>query len=63
MISRCQAKAATEEQADGSLKLLFLYDMETHTCGQDQVAIIRQDFKNKIKRVMADDPRAKFGKV
>ena len=42
---------------------MFLYDMETHCCGQDQVGIIRQDFKNEVKRIMADDPRAKFGKV
>ena len=48
---------------DGTQSLLYLYDMDTHTCGQDMVGVIRQDFKNEVKRSMAEDPRAKFGKV
>ena len=60
---RCPAKAGTYKHEDGLHSIMFLYDMETHCCGQDQVGIIRQDFKNEVKRIMADDPRAKFGKV
>ena len=48
---------------DGSHVLMYLYDMETHCCGQDKVGVIRQDFKNDVKKIMGDDPRAKFGKV
>ena len=48
---------------DGSHELMYLYDLETHSCSQDRVGVLRQDFKNEVKRVMAQDPRAKFGKV
>ena len=42
---------------------MYLYDMDTHSCGQDTVGVIRQDFKNKVKEVLAEDSRAKYGKV
>ena len=42
---------------------MYLYDMETNFCGQDKVGVIRQDFKNDVKKIMGEDPRAKFGKV
>ena len=47
----------------GSHELMYRYDLETHSCSQDRVGVLRQDFKNEVKRVMAQDPRAKFGKV
>ena len=42
---------------------MYLYDMTTHTCDQDPLNIIKQDFKNDVKKGMAEDPRAKFNKV
>ena len=36
---------------------------QTHCCGQDELGVIRQDFKNQVKKQMSEEPRAKFGKV
>ena len=62
-ISRFPSKAGTYVREDGSHSLMYLYNPETHCCGQDCIAVIKQDFKNSVKKVMSEDPRAKFGKV
>ena len=47
---------------DGVHSLLYPY-IKTHCCGQDELGVIRQDFKNQVKKQMSEEPRAKFGKV
>ena len=47
---------------DGSPSLLYLYDFETHCCGQDQLGIIKQDFKNNIKN-QQENGRGPKGKI
>ena len=48
---------------DGSHSLMYLYSMDAHCCGQETLGVIKQDFKNNVKKIMSEDPRAKFGKV
>ena len=48
---------------DGNHHLTFLYQHDHHFCGQRVNGVLRQEFKNKIKEAMANDPRAKYGKV
>ena len=59
----CPAKAGTCVLEDGRMELMYLYDLDTHICGQDRVEVIRQNFKNEVKKMMSKDPRAKFGRV
>ena len=61
--SSLRSNCGTEVDGDGNHHLTFLYQHDYHVCGQRVNGVLRQEFKNEIKEAMANDPRAKYGKV
>ena len=59
----CPFKMETMVDDDGKHSIMYMYDLDTHTCTQDKVDIYKQLFRNKIKHAMQTDFRAKYKNV
>ena len=60
---KCPFKAATEMDDRGKLSLVYMYQLNTHTCDQDKALVDNQIFRNRVKERISTDQRAKYGKV
>lgn len=60
---KCPFKCATQLDERGRHQLTYMYSLETHSCDQDKATVYKQIFRNRIKKQIATDQRAKYGKV
>ena len=60
---KCPFKCATQLDERGRHQLIYMYSLETHNCDQDKATVYKQIFRNRIKKQIATDQRAKYGKV
>ena len=60
---KCPFKLGTFLDADGDIRLSFMYKLECHDCGQNKLGPIMHIFKSTLKHRMKGNYKAKFHKI
>ena len=53
----------TEKDTDGKHNIVYMFNLDRHTCHQDATDVYEQKFRNAVKRHMATDYRTMYDKA
>ena len=62
-ITGCPFKIQTEKDTDGKHNIVYMFNLDRHTCHQDPTDVYEQKFRNTVKGQMATDYRTMYSAI